>query len=77
MLYGTGLEANLEDVEATINGMPLRVLYAGAAPGFAGLNQLNLQLPANVPSGNLVITVKINDGDGSMLTGNAVTINVQ
>jgi uncharacterized protein (TIGR03437 family) len=77
VLYGTGLAANLDDIEVTLNGTPARVLYAGAAPGFAGLNQLNLQLPENLPSGNLVISIKINDGDGTMLTGNAVTINVQ
>ncbi|NOT62836.1 MAG: hypothetical protein HOP19_21720, partial [Acidobacteria bacterium] len=77
VLYGAGLSASLDDLEITIGGQPVRALYAGVAPGFAGLDQLNLALPANLPAGNAAITVKINDGDGNMLTSNTVTITLQ
>ncbi len=77
VLYGTGLQAALDDLEITIGGQTVRALYAGVAPGFVGLDQLNLALPANLPAGNVTISLKINDGDGNMLTANMVTITLQ
>lgn len=44
---------NINDFRILINGEVLpsnAVLYAGLAPGFAGLYQINLRLPANVDS---------------------------
>jgi uncharacterized protein (TIGR03437 family) len=44
-------QLNLFDVE--INGAaldPSAILYAGVAPGFAGLYQVNVQLPAQLPA---------------------------
>jgi uncharacterized protein (TIGR03437 family) len=35
----------------TIGGRPATVLFAGLAPGFVGLNQLNIQVPADAPLG--------------------------
>ena len=45
-------------VQATIDGMPVAVEYAGPAPGFTALNQINVKFPAGLSSGvhNLVIT---------------------
>jgi uncharacterized protein (TIGR03437 family) len=42
---------NLADLKITLDGAAIdstRILYAGVAPGFAGLYQINLQLPATV-----------------------------
>ncbi len=44
LFYGPGIVGNIE-VEAS---------YAGPAPGFAGLDQVNVQIPANVPPGDHV-----------------------
>jgi len=33
--------------------------YAGVSPGYIGLYQINLRVPAGVPSGNQPITIKI------------------
>jgi uncharacterized protein (TIGR03437 family) len=44
--------ANLADLRVLLNGVAVdqhQILYAGVTPGFAGLYQINLQLPANVP----------------------------
>ncbi|MFN7998812.1 MAG: hypothetical protein U0Q18_34630 [Bryobacteraceae bacterium] len=50
-------------VSVSLNGVQLSaggVLYAGTAPGFAGLYQVNIQIPANAPAGNLPISVTAN-----------------
>jgi uncharacterized protein (TIGR03437 family) len=44
--------ADLSDFQVELNGAavdPKLILYAGIAPGFAGLFQINLQLPADAP----------------------------
>ena len=33
------------DVQVTVNGQPAVVQYAGPAPGFAGLTQINVIIP--------------------------------
>jgi uncharacterized protein (TIGR03437 family) len=43
-------QSRLEPI-VTLGGQTVKVLYAGLAPGFIGLAQLNLQLPATVPPG--------------------------
>ena len=63
ILYGTGLGPVPGDesqspgavnipVDLTINlgGVPLKALYAGRAPSFPGLDQINVQLPASFAS---------------------------
>jgi uncharacterized protein (TIGR03437 family) len=65
-VFGTGVGADATDVDgnvnasvqATIDGNPVTVNYAGRAPGFTGLNQFNVVFPANITSGthNLVIS---------------------
>lgn len=65
-VFGSGLGADATDVngdvkanvQATLNGNAMTVSYAGRAPGFTGLNQLNLTFPANLTPGtyNLIVT---------------------
>jgi uncharacterized protein (TIGR03437 family) len=33
-------------VQVTIDGVPRQMQYAGSAPGFAGLSQINVLVPA-------------------------------
>lgn len=78
--YSTGLGADVTDadgnvnasVEARIDGQPMAVQYAGRAPGYIGLNQLNLIVPAGVSSGTHTITVTRNH-----VTANPVTIAIK
>ena len=45
--------SDLTKFQVSINGAPLNprnILYAGLAPGFAGLYQVNLLLPENTPA---------------------------
>jgi uncharacterized protein (TIGR03437 family) len=74
-LYGTGIRSrsSLANVSVTINGISAPVLYAGPAPGFTGLDQVNVGLPLNLRgsgSSNVVLTV-----DG--LTSNTVSIAIE
>jgi len=67
----------LSKVSATtsvsIGGMPASVSYAGLAPGFVGLYQVNAKIPAGVPTGNAVPLVLKADSEAA----NVVTIAVQ
>jgi uncharacterized protein (TIGR03437 family) len=61
-------------VGVTINGASVPYEYAGEAPGLvAGMMQLNVQIPATAPSGNLPITVSI----GGNTSQKGVTVSVQ
>jgi uncharacterized protein (TIGR03437 family) len=73
--YGTGIRnrSSLANVQVTINGVPVPVLYAGPAPAFNGLDQVNVELVLalrNAGEANVVLTV---DGQKS----NTVTIQIQ
>ena len=41
----------LADVTVTLGGVPCEVLFAGLAPGYAGVFQINIRVPAAAPSG--------------------------
>ena len=50
-------------VTATVGGVPATVQFAGLAAGFAGLNQVNIVIPPNAPTGevDVVLSVLVND----------------
>jgi uncharacterized protein (TIGR03437 family) len=78
--FGTGLGADATDVDgdisasvqARIDGNPVTVLYAGRAPGYVGLNQFNIVLPAGITSGTHTVVVSRNG-----VNSNLVTIAIQ
>ncbi|MEK7833591.1 MAG: DUF5666 domain-containing protein, partial [Acidobacteriota bacterium] len=87
VLYGTGWRsadetdgnsANgvAESLEATIGNAKASVFFAGEAPGFAGLDQMNVEIPAGV-SGTVTLMVKVNDGEGNIVRTNSVTISIR
>ena len=46
VLYGTGWrQAPRSDIRVKINNIPSRVVYAGEAPGYIGLDQANVHIP--------------------------------
>lgn len=74
VLYATGQGADLSNVSLTIGGYDAALIYAGPAPGFPGLMQINAQ----VPSGFLtpgILPVVLSIGDVSSQDG--VTIAVR
>ncbi|HMV48230.1 MAG TPA: hypothetical protein PKD31_10785, partial [Blastocatellia bacterium] len=87
VLYGTGWRgaddtdgnaANgvAESLEITIGDKVVRPDYAGLAPGFAGMDQINVELPADV-TGTVGLLVKVNDGDGKLVRTNSVTLSIR
>ena len=69
---GTGKAAPLSPlsqstsaVGVTVNGISAQPSFTGLTPGFAGLGQVNFQLPANTPSGNAIPVVLTINGVSS------------
>ena len=56
----------------TIGGLPAKVTFAGLAPGFAGLYQINAEVPANLEPGDAVPVIVTAEG----ISSNQVTIAV-
>ncbi|MGH9934690.1 MAG: DUF5666 domain-containing protein, partial [Blastocatellia bacterium] len=89
ILFGTGLQlaANTdgnagngvaENVQATIGGVNAQVIFAGKAPGFAGLEQLNLRIPDNAPANPATpVMVSVRDRSNNLKQANMVTISLQ
>ena len=63
-------------ITVSLNGQPLAeadILYEGVAPGFAGVYQINIRIPADMPTGNLPLSVSIDgvstQGGGFLAVG--------
>jgi uncharacterized protein (TIGR03437 family) len=46
----------------TFGGKPAPISFAGLAPGFVGLYQINFQTPSDIPTGTFPLTVSTRDG---------------
>ncbi len=71
VLYGTGLRHSAALPVCTIGGQPAGVLYAGAQ-GMAGLDQVNILIPATLKSGTATLNLTV-DGNPA----NAVTLTIR
>jgi uncharacterized protein (TIGR03437 family) len=70
---GSTLSSASGNVTVTIGGQNAPVSFAGLAPGFVGLYQVNAQVPSSVTPGNAVAVVVTVNGTAS----NTVTMAVQ
>jgi uncharacterized protein (TIGR03437 family) len=88
VLFGSGLRGGgdtdgnsangfAENLQVTIGNVNASVVFAGEAPGFAGLDQCNIEIPANAKGSNLSVTIKVSDGEGKLMRANSTTISVQ
>ena len=58
-------------VEATVNGVPANVSFAGLTPRLVGLTQVNFEIP-NLPAGTYPLVVRVDDR-----TSNSALITVK
>jgi uncharacterized protein (TIGR03437 family) len=89
ILFGSGLryapnsdndESNgvAERVEATLGGINAPVVYAGIAPGYVGLEQVNIRIPDDAISNpNTIVTIRVRDVLNNLKQANSVTISIQ
>lgn len=89
ILFGSGLryapnsdgnDANgvAERIEAIIGGVNAPVIYAGAAPGYVGLEQINVQIPDILMANpNTTVTIRVRDVLNTLKQANSVTISIQ
>ena len=74
VLYATGQGQDLSAVSLTVGGYAAALPYAGPAPGFPGLMQINAQIPGGfLPPGILPVVLSI----GSANSQSGVTIAVK
>jgi uncharacterized protein (TIGR03437 family) len=74
---GNSANGFAENVQVTIGSVNAPVIFAGAAPGFAGLEQMNIEIPTGARGSNLSVLIKVSDGEGRLTRANSVTISVQ
>jgi uncharacterized protein (TIGR03437 family) len=55
-----GLSPVTAPYSVTIGGLPATTTYLGLTSGFIGLYQLNVQVPAGLPSGDHTLTITVN-----------------
>ncbi|MDQ3012318.1 MAG: hypothetical protein M3X11_16610, partial [Acidobacteriota bacterium] len=74
ILFGTGFRvAGTAGVTVMIGDEEAEVLYAGPAPGFAGLDQANVRVPRSL-AGKGEITIQLTADNRS---ANAVTVSIK
>jgi uncharacterized protein (TIGR03437 family) len=73
-LYGTGIRnrSSLSNVQLSVNGTALPVTFAGPQGAFAGLDQVNVLLPASLAGSGVADLMLTVDGQNS----NVVTIDI-
>ncbi|HWF07043.1 MAG TPA: hypothetical protein VG297_01200 [Bryobacteraceae bacterium] len=74
-LYATGIRnrTSTDNVLVTVNGVSLPVLYAGSQPTFAGLDQINVQLPPGLRGAGVAdVVLKVDQHQA-----NGVTVAIQ
>jgi len=63
--------------QVTVGGIQAQVLFAGQAPGFPGVYQVNIQIPQNAPTGNAV-SLQMISADGTVTSAlNISTIAIE
>ncbi len=66
-MYATGLDLSTQP-SVTIGGMPVDVMWFGNAPGYAGLQQINITLPAGMAGVGRAPVMVTSNGQASNVT---------
>lgn len=62
-MFGTGAGLGLDDVAVSIGGVNAQVVYAGQAPGLAGILQVNAVVPRGLAAGAQGVVLRIGGAD--------------
>jgi uncharacterized protein (TIGR03437 family) len=79
---GGGLEPPIVEHDANakptvlIGGLTAQVLYAGQAPGYPGVNQINIIIPTGVAAGDKV-SLQLRTADGTITSSSSVTVAIR
>jgi uncharacterized protein (TIGR03437 family) len=73
ILFGTGIRNHSSPASVSIGGVSARVDFAGAAPGYVGLDQVNVLVPRSLRGRGEVDVVLAVDGK----TANTVTVSIR
>jgi uncharacterized protein (TIGR03437 family) len=70
LLFGTGIRGcrQLSSVRATIAGIPAVVEYAGPQSDFAGLDQVNIRIPRDLPNGEAEVVLTVEGQRANIVT---------
>jgi uncharacterized protein (TIGR03437 family) len=73
-VFATGLDTPppLDQLHITLGGIPIKAQYAGPAPGYPGLDQINLRIPDGLASGPQALIVETGG-----VTANATTVAIR
>jgi uncharacterized protein (TIGR03437 family) len=71
-LYGTGIR-NAQSVQCFVAGQSVPITFVGAAPGYVGLDQLNISIPKSLAGLGDVTVYLVADG----VTSNVVGLTLQ
>ncbi len=66
-IFLTGMDLSMKPV-VTAGGMPVEVTFYGNAPGYPGLQQINMMLPANMAGAGRVPVMVTSNGQSSNVT---------
>ena len=68
------IRRTLANPTVLVGGVPVTPSFSGLSPFFVGVNQVNVQIPANAPRGNAIpLQIQV----GGITTTNQVTIAIQ
>jgi uncharacterized protein (TIGR03437 family) len=68
VLFGTGFRFSAANVRVALNGTNVPLLFAGAQPDFVGLDQTNLEVPRELPRGEVSIVLTVDGRSANTLT---------
>jgi uncharacterized protein (TIGR03437 family) len=67
-----------ENIQSSIGGVNAQTLFAGPASGYAGLEQVNIRIPDNLPANpNTQVVVRARDLSNNLKQANILTISLQ
>jgi uncharacterized protein (TIGR03437 family) len=73
VLYVTGEGQGSSAAALWIGGQQADILFAGPAPGFVGLMQVNARVPASIPAGAAAVDLIV--GGGRTQAGVTISVN--